>query len=143
MYYVYLLTHKYCVESNEKDGDIYANTKVLGVYSRLKKARGAIDFFSALVGFCDYKDDFYIRKMKLYGKENSSNTVHLIEYERFLYDDLYTYDVLGICADEQTANEMIEKARQNSHHDESTEEYDIIEYELDKHSEYWGEGFDS
>ena len=141
MHYVYLLTHRRCVEHNEKDGDIY-DTKVLGVYITARKAQEAIAFFSGKVGFQDYKNDFYIQKRKILGNRHIAiKSVFLVEYERFLYDDVYCKHFLGICSDEQTANKVINIAKQKSRYDKTLEEYEVIEYDLDSHSAYWAEGF--
>jgi len=137
MYYVYFLTHRRCVEGD----DVY-DTKVLGIYTAKSKALSAIDFFREKEGFCDYKEDFYIKRKKLLGnREKPISSVFLIEYERFLYDRVYHKEFLGICADEKTADVIVALSKERSHYPEGTEEYEVIEYVLDRHSEYWSEGF--
>lgn len=141
MYYVYFLTHRRCIEHQE-DGDVY-NTKVLGIYTAKRKAEEGILFFSQKTGFCDYKNDFYIQKKKLLGDiQKSVRSVFLIEYEHFLYDDIYHKEFLGIYSNENSANDAVELLKQKHGYDEHMEEYEIIEYDLDAHSTYWSEGFD-
>ena len=143
MYYIYLLTHRRCVEFNERDGAIY-DTKVLGIYSNYKSAKEAIAFFGEKVGFRDFKNDFCIQKRKLFGNDTKEpkTSVFLIEFERLLYDNLYTKQFIGICADEQTVQEIIAISQQKMKYNDATDDYDIIEYVLDEHSTYWSEGFD-
>ena len=141
MYYIYLLTHKRCVEHSE-NGDIY-DTKVLGIYTTRIKAQAAIEFFVKKPGFCDYKDNFIIQKRKLLGdRQKEIRAVFLVEHERFLYDDVYRKEFLCICYDEDSANGIINAEKQKSQYAEDIDEYEVIEYDLDAHSIYWSEGFD-
>ena len=139
--YVYILKHARVVDYDEDDP--IKDSKILGVYSSLIKAKNAINFFAELPGFIDYPNDYDIMKKRLYC-DNAKNheNVFLIEHEKHLYDDVYEKSLLNLYNNEKDALEYIETQKNKHDFSQESEKYEIIEYSIDKHSEYWGEGFD-
>lgn len=139
--YVYVLKHARIVGYDK--GQPLRDTKILGIFSSLVKAKDAINFFAVLPGFIDYPNDYVILKKRLYLDDiNSDKTIFLIEYEKYLYDNIYEKSILNLYNNEQDALGYIKTQEELHGFSQETEEYDIVEYYMDKNSEYWGEGFD-
>ncbi len=124
-------------------GDEVHDTKVLGIYTTKAKATEAINRFSKLSGFCDYPNDYHIKKMRLYISDDKPLlNAHLIEFEYLVYGNTYYMHRIGCYDTETAALEKIATLQQRSIYKKHSEGFEIIPYKLNHDSEYWGEGFD-
>ena len=54
---VYLLRHSY---EYEFDGETFDETKILGIYSSIKRVQQEIDYHKGLEGFRDYPEECFV-----------------------------------------------------------------------------------
>ena len=143
--YFFHLLHTYVTETDAL-GDEIRETKELGVYSSLRKAKEAMERFRPLSGFCLYPDGFILQKIRcsltLCPSKGVVTTVYMPYHERYLPESDCDYVTRGGLHDtaESAQRELLSWQRDPGFVwcEEGT---NILEYTVDEDSRFWCEGF--
>lgn len=128
--YVYLLEHQHA-------NDI----KALGFFPSYKKALETIPYYQAITGFCDFPDNFSIKKFRVHGMSQHRVTdifclTH--EYEdEYHYQDISTY--LGVYSTPKIAEQALAQYRRIKRFKRYPNGFCIDKWTLNQKE--WCEGF--
>lgn len=132
----------------DNDNEPISDIKVVGCYSSMAKVRDTVERFKKLPGFCLYPKNFIIERKRIYYKSNLEIEDNIIAYQLIHeYDDIpaNNCDVvtrLKIFAEKDLAIKEIETLKKKNAFLPHPNGFIIDEYNINKDSLYWGEGFD-
>jgi len=111
-------------------------------HSKLKKAKEAIQRYSILPGFIDYKDGFIIEIKRVYvSNEEAIKTIYSVEHEYTIEDNIDIVTRLSYHSDEAQAADAVKAYKCQAEFKEYPDCFIIYHDDLDKDSEFWVEGF--
>ena len=147
-YYLFELLHSY-IDAYGKEGDPISETKKIGVYTTLNKAREAVERFRPLKGFSAHPDDFIISCVRCYTdrplrREDLEHTpIYTPYYEYWIAEEECDFVHRGLYYTSQVqAQKVIDEWKTKNRHIKREILYYIFDVKLNKDSLIWNEGFD-
>lgn len=143
--YVFFVTHKYFVMV-DAEGDDVNEVKEIGVYASHQLAQCATERFAGLPGFSSYPDRFIISKVRCYlgtsDKKADLSVLYSPYYEAYLPESDCDFVSRGLFYENQAdAEAVLQRWKQDPKFRHANGEYAAVEYELNKDSRFWSEGF--
>ncbi len=143
--YIFYVIHQYAAAA-DKVGAPICETKEIGVYSTMNKAREAVRRFAGLPGFASYPNDFIISKRKCYLRDRTEKEILFKVYSPYHEKYLPEEDCDDITrgaffADAAQAEEVVQQWMRKPRFIGHEAGFNVIEYAVDQDIRFWSEGF--